>query len=66
MKNALITIIPVITIAFTLSVFSQRFDENPNPIARVEVVEEEIEIVFIRPPTEEEIQRAREYNLKNP
>ena len=61
MKNALITIIPVITIVFTLSLFGKRFDEKPNPIARVEIVEEEIEIVFIRPPTQEEIQRAKNF-----
>jgi len=36
------------------------------PIATVEIVEEEIEIVFIRPPTQEEIDRARAYNLANP
>lgn len=58
MKNALITLIPVITIFFTLSMFSKRFDDKSNPIARVEVVEDEIEVIFIRPPTKAEIEKA--------
>ena len=61
-KNALFTIIPIITIVIGLSSFGSRWDNTPNPIARVEIVEDEIEIIFIRPPTEEEIKKEKTLN----
>lgn len=37
---------------------------NDVPVGQVEIVEDEIEIEYIRPPSLEEIERAREYNQK--
>ena len=57
--------LPFALLLFAIGCFKVQADTEP-PIATVEIVEEEIEIVFIRPPTQEEIDRARAYNLANP
>ena len=57
------TSIPYLWFALVLS-YPKATAEDP--IAYVEVVEDEIEIQYIRPPSAEEIERARQYNLQHP
>ena len=68
LKDGLIGSLPILPFIIGLGVYIEtaKAEVEPPPIAIVEVVEEEIEIVFIRPPTQEEIERARAYNLANP
>ena len=58
-----LTSIPYLWFALLLS-YPKATTEDP--IAYVEIVEDEIEIQYIRPPSAEEIERARQYNLENP
>ena len=57
------TSIPYLWFAILLS-YPKATTEDP--IAYVEIVEDEIEIQYIRPPSAEEIERARQYNLQHP
>ena len=51
---------------FALALSYPKATTESEPIAYVEIVEEEIEIQYIRPPSAEEIERARQYNLRHP
>tara|TARA_Y100001938_G_scaffold147071_1_gene227459 strand:- start:166 stop:363 length:198 start_codon:yes stop_codon:yes gene_type:complete len=46
---------------FTLLLTYPKATAEDQPIAYVEIVEEEIEIEYIRPPSQEEIERARNF-----
>ena len=62
----LITIVSVPYLWFALVLTYPKATAESEPIAYVEIVEDEIEIQYIRPPSAEEIERARQYNLRHP
>ncbi len=61
-----IAIVSIPYLWFALLLTYPKATAEDQPIAYVEIVEEEIEIEYIRPPSQAEIERAREYNLKHP
>ena len=54
-------LIPISLVFIGFVAYETATTNTDKPIATVEIVEEEIEIIFIRPPTQEEIERAKKF-----